>query len=374
VSRRSRFLETAAATAATLAAAALGGLAFAGLGMPAPWVSGALIFTLALAMVWDRVRLPEALRFLAFIILGASMGAVLTPQTLAAATAWPLSMACLAVSIVGTMGASVLFLTKVAGWNLPTAFYAAAPGAFSSVIAMAEETDADLRRVAFAQTVRLFLLVAALPNVLGVAGFASGGFAPPAHVSPALQVAVLLVVATGAGFAFEWLRVPGGLLVGAMAGSGALHLSGLSNAVLPPVLLEPAFIILGASVGVRFLGTTLAALRAYFLVSLGAFVVAVAVAAACAAVAARLTGTDFGMLLTAFAPGGLDTMTALGFAMGYDPAFMSAHHLFRFVSLSFALPLAATVLFSAKADAGMEAPPLEPAELAADPPRESERS
>ncbi len=336
------------AVLATLAAGSLGGLVFAGLGLPAPWISGALIFTLILALTGVRIAVPEILRFLAFVVLGASMGAVLTPQMLAQAAAWPLSMACLALSIAATMAGSILFLTRVAGWSLATAFYAAAPGAFSTVVAMAEETDADLRQVAFAQTVRLFLLVAVLPSALGAAGLAGTAFQPPAQSSPPLAVALLLAVAMAGGLVAERIRLPGGLIIGALAASGALHLSELSDAVLPPELLEPAFVILGAGIGVRFLGTTLGSIKEFFLVSLGAFLVAIAIAAVFAAIAMALTGTEFGMLLSAFAPGGLEAMTALGFALGYDPVFMSAHHLFRFTGLSVALPLLAYLLFGAR--------------------------
>lgn len=340
-------LRTAGFSLLTLAAGAAGGTAFSLLGLPAAWISGALVATLILALARVPIVVPEALRFLAYVVLGTSMGTVLTPDMLARAAAWPISMACLAASVGGTMAGGVLFFTRVGGWSLPTAFYASTPGAFSTVLAMAEESQADLRQVAFAQTLRLFLLVAALPNVLGAAGLAGGGFQPSPHPATLLDLAILLAVSVAGGLAAERLRVPGGLILGTLAGSAALHLSSLSDATLPPVLLLPAFVVLGAGVGARFIGTSLAAIRSYFFVSLGAFLVALLVAIGFALLAAHLTGDDFGKLLTAFSPGALEAMTALGFAMGYDPAFMSAHHLFRFAGISVALPVAAHLLFQA---------------------------
>ncbi|MGR7994158.1 AbrB family transcriptional regulator [Xanthobacter sp. ZOL 2024] len=334
------------AALATLGAGALGGAVFWWLGLPAGWISGALVFTLVLALAGVQVAVPEGLRFVAFIILGTSMGTVLTPDMLVRAGSWPISMACLAASVVGSMLAGVLFLTRVAGWSLETALFASTPGAFSAVMAMAEETRADLRQVAFVQTVRLFLLVAALPNVLGVTGLAGGGLQPPPHVSGMLDVLILFAVTTACGLAAAALRLPGGLIVGALVGSAGMHLCGWSDAVVPPLLLLPAFVVLGAGVGVRFLGTRLATIRSYIVVSVGAFVVSIVVSAAFALCAVHLTGDDFGKVLTAFAPGALEAMAALGFAMGYDPAFMSAHHLFRFVGLSIALPVLTRVLFA----------------------------
>ncbi|MFG1186704.1 AbrB family transcriptional regulator [Xanthobacter aminoxidans] len=347
-------MRSAASAAVTLGAGALGGGIFALLGLPAAWISGSLVACIGLALAGVRIDVPEWLRFLAFVVLGTSMGTMLTPETFARAATWPVSMACLGASVLGTMAGGTLFLTRVAGWSRESAFWASAPGAFGTVVAMAADTSADLRQVAFAQTLRLFLLVAALPNVLAALGMTAGGVPPPPHVSTLSEIVVLFVVCTGAALLAARLKLPGGLILGALAGSAVLHATRLSTAVLPAELLIPAFVVLGGSVGVRFIGTSLATIRAYVLASLGAFLVAVAISTLFALLAAWLTGDDLGKLVTAFAPGALEAMTALGFAMGYDPAFMSAHHLFRFAGLSVALPVAARLMFAAAEQAGRD--------------------
>ncbi|MFG1230725.1 AbrB family transcriptional regulator [Xanthobacter flavus] len=347
-------MRSAASAAVTLGAGALGGLVFALLGLPAAWISGSLVACIGLALAGMRIDVPEWLRFLAFVVLGTSMGTMLTPETFARAATWPVSMACLGASVLGTMAGGTLFLTRMAGWSRESAFWASAPGAFGTVVAMAADTNADLRQVAFAQTLRLFLLVAALPNVLAALGMTAGGVPPPPHVSTLGEIVVLFVVCTAAALLAARLKLPGGLILGALAGSAVLHATRLSTAVLPAGLLIPAFVVLGGSVGVRFIGTSLSTIRAYVLASLGAFLVAVAISTLFALLAAWLTGDDLGKLVTAFAPGALEAMTALGFAMGYDPAFMSAHHLFRFAGLSVALPVAARLMFSAAEQAGRD--------------------
>lgn len=324
-----------------------GGGLFAALGLPAPWMSGALVATTLWALADRPMAVPEPVRWLTFVVLGASMGAALSSDTLAQARTWPVSMACLAVSVAAVIACCMVFFRKVAGWDLATALYASAPGALSAVIAMAETTTADMRKVAFSQGLRLFLLVAGLPHLLGAAGgHPLAGAAVPMAASPPGAVMVLLLASAVVAVAFDRARIPGGLLLGAMAGSAGLHLSGLSAAHLPAEMLIPAFIVLGASVGIRFQGTSLAVLRSSALASFGGFVVALVISLGMAVLAAALTGEETGKMVTAFAPGALETMTALGFAMGYDPAFMSAHHLFRFAALSVALPLSAHLLFS----------------------------
>lgn len=335
-------------TVLTLAAGAFGGWAFHCMGLPAAWISGSLVMVIVLALFQVPVAVPQAVSVIGFVVLGTSMGTVLTPQLLSHAATWPISMACLAASVVATMTGTIFYLRKVGGWSLETSFYAAAPGAFSAVVGMAAESGADLRRVAFAQTLRLFLLVAALPNILGAVGLTGTGIAPPAQRGSLAEVALLLVVCAAGGLAAARVRLPGGVIIGALLASATLHLTSVSDATLPPSLLLPAYVILGANVGVRFRGTDLGTVRQMFFISTGAFLVAAAISAAFALLAAALTGDDPGKLLTAFAPGALEAMTALGFALGYDPAFMSAHHIFRFAGLSVALPLIARLLFAAR--------------------------
>ncbi|OYX15217.1 MAG: hypothetical protein B7Z15_01330 [Rhizobiales bacterium 32-66-8] len=333
-------------TCLTLLAGTLGGFLFERLGMPAPWMSGALVGTTLLALAPAPSALPEPLRFLSFLILGCSMGAALSPEMLARAATWPVSMGFLAVSVALVMVGVTLFLRRVAGWNLETAFYASIPGALSAVIAMAATTTADMRRVAFAQALRLFLLVAALPHILGAAGSHAPRVAAETHATALGPLVLLIAAALCGGLIFARLRVPGGILVGAMAASAVLHATGLSDAQIPNLLLIPSFIILGAGVGLRFKGTDMRTLRESVFASLGAVVVAVGISVVFALLAAWITGEEAGKMVTAFAPGALETMTVLGFALGYDPAFMSAHHLFRFAGLSIAMPLLAHLLFS----------------------------
>lgn len=333
-----------AAIITALVGTAGGGL-FTALDLPAPWMSGALVATTLWALAGRPMAVPDPVRWITFVLLGASMGAALSSDTLAQARNWPISMACLAASVVAVIACCMLYFRKVAGWDLATALYASAPGALSAVIAMAETTDADMRKVAFSQGLRMFLLVAALPHLLGMNGHGPVPAMLAVPSAPAAVVGVILASAAAA-FLFARARIPGGMLLGAMTGSAGLHLSGLSDAHLPPVLLIPAFIVLGASVGIRFQGTQLAVLRSSALAALGGFAVAMAISLGMAVLAAALTGEEAGKMIAAFAPGALETMTALGFAMGYDPAFMTAHHLFRFAALSVALPLSAHLLFT----------------------------
>ncbi len=59
---------------------------------------------------------------------------------------------------------------------------------------------------------------------------------------------------------------------------------------------------------------------------------------------AQILGIPFGQVFVAFAPGGVEAMAAMALALGYDPAYVATHHLFRIILLFFLLPVGVKIL------------------------------
>jgi uncharacterized membrane protein AbrB (regulator of aidB expression) len=66
-----------------------------------------------------------------------------------------------------------------------------------------------------------------------------------------------------------------------------------------------------------------------------------AVAFVGAAIASNVSGVALPLTLVAFAPGGLEAMTIMAFALNLDPAYVGAMQIARHIGISVALPLAA---------------------------------
>ncbi|MCC6947310.1 MAG: AbrB family transcriptional regulator [Bradyrhizobiaceae bacterium] len=331
------------ATVVTIVSGALGGALFALAGLPAAWLSGSLIVVTTLALVGYPVSLPEPLRRAVFIVLGISMGTAVTPETIAGMWNWPITLALLVLSLPVTMAGVVLYL-RWAGWERDASLYASAPGALSAVLALAYATGADVRKVAFAQSSRVFFLIAALPGTLALLGMSAPGpvaAAPWFAFDSGWDLLLMAVFGIAGGLIADRFGVPGGLIIGAMLASAVLHGSGYVTARLPQLVLVPCFVALGAFIGVRFVGTDFKLLRRLFVHSLGAFVVAVAICAAFALVAALAAGEELGKTTLAFAPGALEAMIILAFLLDLDPAFVGAHHLLRFLLIALCLPFVA---------------------------------
>jgi uncharacterized protein len=180
----------------------------------------------------------------------------------------------------------------------------------------------------------VLLLVLGLPNGLALFGLVAPAMPVPrgeADLAVLGQMIVLAIVGVACAIVFVRLRFPGGLMFGAMTGSGILHGAGLIHAVLPWWVGSAAVITLGALVGSRFANTTPRMLMRDLGAALGSFAVAMAVATIFILLVAWLLPFSIANIVIAFSPGAQDTMMVLALALHLDPVYVGAHHLARFL-------------------------------------------
>lgn len=331
--------EEARNTAFTLAAGIAGSLALHALGLPAAWLTGSMLAVAALALAGLPVHLPDIVRQAVFLVLGVSIGSAFTPGIFSDMARWPISLTALGITVALVIAASAAFLVLYGKWNRATAFYASVPGALSYVVALSMRSSADTRLVVVAQMLRVVALLAVLPSLIGLSVTAT--VLPGPQESGYLGVAIELAVGGVLGWLLEKRDVPAAMLFGGMISGALLHLSGGLSGQIPPAFLIPCQLLLGCAVGVRFLGTQLSFLGQAFVPSIGAFLIALAISTLGALLIATWLGLPLGLVLVAFAPGGIEAMTILAFVLGLDPAFVATHQLARLLGLSLLLPVIA---------------------------------
>jgi hypothetical protein len=329
-------------TAETLLIAACGGLAFAVIGFPAGLVSGALLTVAAVALMGRPMTVPPPLAHVISVLVGISLGAVVTPETLHGIVAFPLSIAVLTGATVCMIMATTAYLRLVHGWDAQSAVLGASPGALAQVMTLAADCGADLRAIAIVQVMRVVLLTVGIPTGLALFGLSASGVGAPGAVAAAggalAKLAILVVVSTATAFAMLKLRLPGGLIFGAMIGSGFLHGGGFIQSALPSWLVSVAVIGVGAVTGSRFANTDPRTLLRYLGAALGSFAVAITIAFCFVLLLTTLLSVRVADAVVAFAPGAQDTMMVLALSLHLDPIFVGAHHLARFVLVSLSLP------------------------------------
>jgi membrane AbrB-like protein len=329
-------------TLLTLAVAAAG--AALGWLVSAPvWVLTGPATAVSLAgLAGMRVQIDPRFRDLCFIVMGMTVGAGFNPDALGTMLRWPLAFAVMAVLTWAVMVSCRAVLVRGFGFSRASALLAGAPGHLSFVIAMAESSGADVVRVSVTQSVRLLVLTLLVPLVATQMGVdLTAALAPQGAAWPLWGLGVLGVLSVLAGRVLARWNVPAPLLIGAMLVTGCWQLGNMGPGVMPNWLVMPAYLTLGALIGARFAGVT----GAHLLRNLGAGLAITGVALVLSGAAAGAVALAIGMpsahVLIAFAPGGLETMIAMGVVMGVVPGFVAACHITRLMVLSLLLPLMA---------------------------------
>ena len=298
------------------------------------------------ALAGRPMHVPLRLTSIIFVLIGISLGAVVTPETLHGIATYPLSIVVL-VAAMAVIGLSARSICVVHGWDRVSAFLGAAPGGLSQVMAVATELGADMRGIAIVQTMRVVVIAVGLPA--GARLLRPGGAGLPRRSaassrSQALpELAILVAVSTAAGRpAVLPVNFPGGLLFGAMLASAVLHGTGWIQAVMPWWVVNAAMVALGARHRL--------ALRQHLVPHAAAVSSARRSArSACRSRSAALSAlaSDRGDavriadVVIAFAPGSVDAMMLLALALNIDPVYVGAHHLARIFFVSLTMPLVA---------------------------------
>lgn len=347
-------MRRAIQTILTLLLSAVGGIAALAFALPAAALMGGAVAVSAAAIAGFRVAVPDRLRDVIFIFIGLSMGATVSPDTLSLLGQWPITLAALALELVVIVLATGLMLIKVFRLDRGTAFLSSFPGHLSFVLAIASAGVGDPRQIVIIQVTRVMMLTLCVP--IGAMFLPMGTYAE-ASGQEVMSLETLALMTAGcalAGYVLARLRIPAAYVLGPMALATILKLSGVFVGTMHPWLLNAVFIAMGAVIGARFAGIT----RAEFLnAALGAVLTTFLAVAIVTVFAYGLTGLvdmPFGQLWLGLSPGGLEAMGALGIALGYDTAFIAAHHVARLFLLSLAIP--AVVLLIRKLDARSGSP------------------
>jgi membrane AbrB-like protein len=357
----------------TLLVATAGALFFVWINFPAGLICGSMLAVAAAALVGRPMIVPANLARLTFLIIGMSLGAVVTPRTLHGIVEWPISMVLISISAVCMTAGTMTYLRVVHGWDMKSALYGGSPGGMAQVISLAVHSGADIRGVVIVQTVRVVFISVSIPAGLSRFGLAAS---PTANHGAATfdasltELAIMVVVCIATSLLLHRIRFPASIVFGAMLGSGVLHGADLVHAALPWWFVSGAVVVMGATVGQRFANTPARMLFGYLGAAVGSFAVAASVCAGFAVLVATLTTASVADLVISFAPGAQDTMMVLALSLNIDPVFVGAHQLARFLTVSLSLPIF-THLFTRDRkppEQDSEEPPKNPEDKAGGPP------
>ena len=326
-----------------LALGTVGGAICYSFDAPLAWMIGSMVINTVAALAGLHVSVGPRLRIGMIAVLGVMLGSAFTPDLLHHVADWTASFAALAVYCLIAGGLAFLYYLRVVGFDPATAYFSAAPGGLQEMILIGGAMGGDDRQIALIHAMRVMLIVLTVPIWFRVFGdYDAAQRATSAVPIFALSTFdILLLAASGAaGLAVaQLLRLPASTLVGALLGSAAIHLSGLTAARPPVELVAVAQVVVGAAIGCRFAGLPVARVLRSLRIAAGATLVMIAGSVLAALLLHPLLGIPIEALVLAFAPGGLAEMSLVALALGVDVAFVSTHHVFRIMLVVFAAPL-----------------------------------
>src|SRR3984885_3129811 len=234
----------------TLVIGAIGGGLFLWANLPGGLITGAMIAVGIAAIMGRPLSVPPILTQTVLVLLGISLGSLVSRQLLQHVGAYPLTIALLALATFCSTFGSSLYLQRVHGWDRTSAFLAGSPGALSQITMLAIEKGADVSAIAVVQTMRVIILTAALPMLLALTGIVPSS--PPtaafAIASP-LELAELIAASVAVALLLRLIKFPASWMFGAMIGSSVLHGTGLVEGGLPPWVRGVALIGIGSLIG-----------------------------------------------------------------------------------------------------------------------------
>jgi len=323
----------------TLAIGTAGGALFLWANLPGGLISGAMIAIGIAAIAGRPLAMPPVLTQAVLVLLGISLGSLVSRQLLQHMGAYPLTIGLLALATFCSTFGSSIYLQRAHGWDQTSAFLAGSPGALSQITMLAAEKGADVPAIAVVQTMRVIILTAALPLLLAATGIApSSPSAAVAAIASPVELAELIAASVAVALLLRLVKFPASWMFGAMIGSSVLHGTGLIEGGLPPWVRAAALVGIGALIGSRFARMSIRTLLSHVNAALGSFAIAIIISAIFVAVIVLTTHVRFADVIVAFAPGAMDAMLALALTLHIDPIFVGAHHLSRFVFVTITTP------------------------------------
>lgn len=324
--------------------AAIGGGALHLVGFPAGWLTGAMLAVALVSLARPWTGPSDIVVQIGMLLSGCVIGSSATPEAVQAISRYPVSIlllfACMALTIIVTG----FVLVRFGKWTRLDALLASAPGALSAVMVIARERDGDVPRIAIVQFFRLFVLVAAVPSLLVLSGMGTLQTDVAMPAAGWFDTGVMVVAGLVTGLALQRLGVVAPMVLGSTLASTALHAFGIVHGSLPLPMATLGFVILGGMIGARLGGLDRRSFARVLPLALAAFIASIAVAAILAWPASSFAGVSYGAAFIAFAPGGLEAMAILAVVLGFDPLYVGAHHLVRFLAVGLLLPILVTRL------------------------------
>ena len=334
-------MKSLSRNALALIVGATGGAVFFWLGLPLPWMLGALCATMAAAIGNAPVLAPARARPVVVAVIGVLLGSHFTPDLFEKAGVWIDTMLILLAYTICVAVLIVPYYRFVGRQDWRTAYFSGMPGGLAEMIEIGTASGAKPAPIILAHSLRIVMTIALIAFWFRIVEGHSVGAVPPSAPAPLTfaDAAILLGAAVIGSILGTKLRFPAPTFLGPLLVSALVHLTALTQSAPPPLLVSAAQVVLGTVLGCRFLGIQLRTLLPAVALSFGATVMTLALALGAGSVMQSVAGVRGDQALLALAPGGLTEMGLIALTVHADVAFVATHHVARILIVIVLAPL-----------------------------------
>lgn len=334
--------RTALVPLATYGGAILAGMAGTWLGLPLPWMSGALVWSMALRLWGAEVSPIRHSRQAGQVLIGSSIGLSFTPEAFGLVVSMLVPMLASALMTVAAAFAAAALAVRATGIDVVTATLASLPIGPVESTSLARKHGVDPGPVIFAQISRIMLLVLIVPAAIVAL---DGRVGDPSAVLRAMEWhtagAVLTgVLAVGGAMAARLLGMANPFFIGAIAGASAGAVAGLPLSAYPYPLLVAAQLFLGVWLGAAFDRALLRRAGRFIPAAALSSMVLIVLCVAQGLLLAWVTGLSWQTMVLATAPGGTTEMSLTAKILQEGLALVTA---FQIIRIFLILPFAPTI-------------------------------
>ncbi len=307
--------------------------------LPAPFLLGPTIVCSIGAILGLKFSIPIFLKNLCFTIIGITIGTNITPNSLAQISTWPISLLMMVLTIVLITLFGMLFLSHFS-LDRKTSILASTPGHLSFVLSISNDIKTDTPKIAIIQSIRvlsLTLLTPILVIIISDTEISNNFNINEKNISLA-QLVLIVFFSLIIGLLIMNTKVPAPFLIGGMICTTVSHGSGLTEGLMLPFFSIFAFIILGIVIGTRFVSVDIKLLKTSFFSGFLLTFAGAILSLFFAFLTSKITKIELVDAIIAFAPGGLETMIAMGSIVDADQTYIAIHHVIRIIFLTFFVP------------------------------------
>lgn len=317
-----------------LVASLLGAFIAQWIGIPLPWTLGPLLVIASLRLLSIPVSSAALLRNFGQWVIGLTLGLYFTPQVVSVVTShWFAMIAGLLLALLLAVYGTYL-LHKTGQVDLKTAWFSSAIGGANEMAVLAERYGVRPELVASAHTIRVILVVLAVPfacQLFQVSGVDSSVIEQKGF--NVLGLFGLALLTLGGGFIAHLLKIPNAWVLGPMFVAMLFTMNEIHFSRVPVELSLIAQLCIGWSLGDRFRPGFFNKAPRFLICVVIYSATALALAFGYAVLLSTLTDLPLSSLAVSVAPGGIAEMAITAKVLQLGVPLVTAFQVSRMVGV-----------------------------------------